>query len=341
MSQLLFSILILTVIILPSLAAEFFGVFTLGNDPAAFVEKNFIREALPGAGATSSAIASPEKKSEEKNVKPEKILPLPTTAEIIKEEAVKFVAPVMQQNPLLTSDEVYQELDTAVVQVICRLSDRFTISGSGVVISPLGIVLTNTHVVEDSTDCFVRTGNPASYGGRLKILYRGSSVEKIPDTDVPLEDFAFGKITDVPLASKFKMPFKYLAMNEAPSHSISERYFLAAYASEFAGGGGTTPQNLVFTITKLLGFFSISGDGQEVLELEGNVSTQEGASGSPIISPADASVVGLVFGQNKGEDGTETASRTEYAFSLSYIDRVLEKKEGLGLQAFVDKLGKE
>lgn len=338
MPQLFFSILILAVIILPSLAAEFFGVFTLQDDATEFVRENFIQETLTMPEATSTALArAPEKRAPTKAEK-EPVAPI---AEVIREEAAKFVAPVFSPKSLLTSDAVYQLLDTAVVQIVCRLNERFTISGSGVVISPSGIVLTNTHVVENATDCAVRTGNPAAYAGRLKVLYRGSSEEKIPDTEVPLEDFAFGKISEVPASSRFTAPFKYLSANANYMHHISERYFLAAYASEFAGGGGTTPQNLVFTITKLLGFFAIAGDGQEVLELEGNVSTQEGASGSPIISPVDGSVIGLVFGQNKGEGEVETAKRTEYAFSLSYIDRVLRKKEGMGLLAFIEKLGRE
>lgn len=342
MPQLLFSVLVLTIIILPSLVSEFFGGFALQNEPADFVQENFIKETLLGTLATSTALSSaPDIKGSESR-EGAKTPPASPVSEVIREKAVTLVAPLVQQKPLLTSDAVYQLLDTAIVQVVCRLNDRFSVSGSGVVVSPLGIVLTNTHVVEDATDCFVRTGNPAAYAGRLKIVYRGSAVEKIPDTEVPLEDFAFGKIIEVPAASKLTTPFKYLSPNSSYAHSIFERYFLAAYASEFAGGGGATPQNLVFTITKLLGFFAITGDGSEVLELEGNVSTQEGASGSPLISAADGSVVGLVFGQNKGEgDGVETAKRTEYAFSLSYIDRVLRKKEGMGLQDFIAKLGRE
>lgn len=336
MSQLLFSILILSIVIIPSFASEFFGVFALQNDAAEFVRENFLPESFLGE-ATSTLSAAPEKETATEKEAVKAPVP-PKIAETIREEAAKFVAPILSQKPLLTSDVVYQLLDTAVVQVVCRLGDRLSISGSGVVISSSGIVLTNTHVVENATDCFVRTGNPAAFAGRLKILYRGNSEEKIPDTEVPLEDFAFGKITDVPASSRFALPFKYLPANASYPHALSERYFLAAYASEFAGGGGTTPQNLVFTITKLLGFFAIAGDGQEVLELEGNVSTQEGASGSPIISPVDGSVIGLVFGQNKGEGEVETAKRTEYAFSLSYIDRVLRKKEGMGLQDFVAKL---
>lgn len=341
MPQLLFSILILAVIILPSLAAEFFGIFTLRSDATEFVRENFIQETLVGSEATSTVLTkAPEKTAPAKEVKKPVAPPI---TEAIREEAAKFVAPVFSPKPLLTSDAVYQLLEYAVVQVVCRLNERVMISGSGVVVSSHGVVLTNTHVVDNATDCVVRTGNPAAYAGKLKILYRGSAEEKIPDTEVPLEDFAFGRITEVPAASRFTVPFKFLPVNVSYTHSVSERYFLAAYASEFAGGGGTTPQNLVFTITKLLGFFAIAGDGQEVLELEGNVSTQEGASGSPIISPVDGSVIGLVFGQNKGEgEGqVETAKRTEYAFSLSYIDRVLRKKEGAGLIEFIEKLGKE
>lgn len=244
--------------------------------------------------------------------------------------------------PLLASQEIYALLDTAIVQIVCKVGENLYVSGSGVVVSDKGVVLTNAHVVEKGRDCSVKTGNPAVISGKAEARFIGNTENLIMDTKIPKEDFALMKITERTAGSMFAEPFKYLRLSYSHVPQSGDGFYLAAYASEFAGGGiPSGSQNLVFTIARVLDLYAVDGSGIDVAELEGNISTQEGASGSPVISPVDGSVIGLVFGQNKGEGGVNTTNqRTEFAFLISYIDRVLRITRNKTLADLVTEVGR-
>ena len=91
----------------------------------------------------------------------------------------------------LSSDEIYQKLNGAVVQIVCARGANAIVSGSGVIVSPSGVVLSNAHVLEGSKDCIVKAGSPAVIIGALDILYIGDTKAKIASSEVPQQDFAF------------------------------------------------------------------------------------------------------------------------------------------------------
>ncbi|MBI2055028.1 MAG: trypsin-like peptidase domain-containing protein [Candidatus Sungbacteria bacterium] len=267
-----------------------------------------------------------------------KEIPVPSKSQPPVSPQPKIVPPT----PLLTSKEIYALLDTAIVQIVCKAGDNLYVSGSGVVVSDKGVVLTNAHVVENGKDCFVKTGNPAVISGKAEARFIGNTKNFITDTKIPKEDFAFMKITERTPNSMFAEPFKYLRLSYTYTPQSGDGFYLAAYASEFVGGGiPSGGQNLVFTIARVLDLYTVDGSGTDVAELEGNISTQEGASGSPVISPVDGSVIGLVFGQNKGEGGASvTSQRTEFAFLISYINRVLESTRNTTLADLIAEAGR-
>ncbi|MBI2096810.1 MAG: trypsin-like peptidase domain-containing protein [Candidatus Sungbacteria bacterium] len=253
----------------------------------------------------------------------------------------------------LSADEIYQKLYLAVVQVICERENNAVVTGSGVIVSPEGVVLTNAHVVEQAKQCFVKTGNPAVSLGKLRIVFAGNTTEKIAATLVPKEDFALGKISDVVSSSAAKPPFKYLDLDAEYVMRIGDGFYAAAYPTELIGSGGflAGKQNLVYTTTKVIDAFRVDDASvtYDVIELEGSIATQQGSSGSPIISPRDGSVIGIVFGQtgleidNGFEPPTivETARRTELAFLVSHLDRTIKKEKGKSLSEFIRELSLE
>lgn len=265
---------------------------------------------------------------------------------VIPPKLEKFAAPAVLPPPAaaLSSEAVYQMLDTAVVQVVCGLGNNLYSTGTGIVVSERGVVLTNAHVVNRGTNCAVRTGNPAKFAGTLKVLFVGGELPKIPDTEIAAEDLALGLI-ERSENSAFRTPFKYLKLDSGYRPTTGDGYYAAAYASEFLGDAVLTSgaQNLVFTTARLLGAYGIDADSsaEEIIELSGNVSTQQGSSGSPILSPKDGAVVAVVFGENKeAEAGTpNTSKRTEFAFLVSYLDRLVRQKQGISLAAFAAQLG--
>lgn len=285
------------------------------------------------AGATSTGKkpvhATPLKLPVEKKKLAESVKPAPASQ--------KSTEPMTAEprQAFLTSQVVYSRIDTAVVQIICHLSADVLVTGSGFVISADGLILTNAHVVEGGTDCVVKTGDPAQFSGNFKILYAGDSSEKIEGTSVSKRDYAIGKITELSEHSLFHQPFWYLKLNtNFPAHD-GDRYYLAAYSSELIGSSGLRgAQNLVFSSSALLNLY-LPG----IMELAGNISTQEGASGSPVISPVDASVIGLVFGQDKSQEtNPNTSARTEFAFTMSSIASLIQKDTGKSLAEFLSSI---
>lgn len=354
MFQLLFSILILlSLIVWPlwqKIPVDFFAEDVLLNGKATSVLE-FLPVGLFAAPATTApAVSFKNKPVTETPATPKPALSKTMLKPLFNETKTAATATAAippPQPPALSSSQIYQFLDTAVVQIICKLDNNLYVSGSGIVVSGRGVVLTNAHVVEKGTDCQARTGNPAAYAGKFKILFVGDTAVKIQDTEVPLEDFAFGKITEVPANSQFSFPFKYLKLSETYVPAIRDEFFVAAYSSELIGNGGLLgSQNLVFSTTKLADYFSADQASGliEILELAGNISTQEGASGSPVISPRDGSVIALVFGQGKkgGEEAQNisTSQRTEFAFLISYLSRKIQTAHGKSLSRFIEELGR-
>lgn len=236
----------------------------------------------------------------------------------------------------LTSTQIYSLVDRAVVQIICRVGGSTYITGSGIIVSPGGIVLSNAHVLQYPNECIVKTGSPTRFLGTLDVVYSGNVSRLIEGTKVPLQDFAFGVIKGA------KEQFSYLTLNPLYDPRIGDEFYLASYASELIGNALTDKQALVFTTAKMESYYVTESTRteHEIIELEGNVSTQEGSSGSPVILPTDGSVVGLVFGQNRGESDMPeaTGKRSEFAFLISYLDGILRQEKGMGILEFVRSL---
>ncbi len=266
-------------------------------------------------------------------------------------KAVSGIIPRAPAARQLTSDEVYEKLYLAVVQVVCERSAGGVSAGSGVIVSSRGIVLTNAHVVDGAKSCIVKAGNPASFAGKLKIVYVGDTSEKIGASPVPKQDFAFGKIHELAATSPIISPFKYLELDAAYSPEISDGLYGAAYPTELLGGSSffAGGQNFVYTTTKIVERYRIDDASvtYDIIELEGSIATQQGSSGSPVISPLDGGVVGIVFGQTNSEIPNDfglpskiaTGERTELVFLISYIDRVVQKGKGKSLKEFIEELG--
>jgi len=247
----------------------------------------------------------------------------------------------------LTSKEVYDKLAPTVIQLLCPFGQNLVATGSGFIVSEHGVVMTNAHVVGEAKTCFVRAGNPPVTIGKLEVLYVGDQTDKIPSTNVARQDFAFGKISTLLPSSPVTPPFKYLRLDATYIPLIQDGFYTASYPTELAGGSDNSI--LIYTTATVSALDRIDEIDMEwdVLEFPGNIATQLGFSGSPLVTPRDGGVVAMVFAQISGEESApfggppqalETGKRIGLAFLVPYLDRVIHKTKGKSLVEFITEL---
>lgn len=246
---------------------------------------------------------------------------------------------------------------SAVVNLFC--TDRYgggLSSGSGVIIDPRGIILTNAHVAMDFlfqdwpnpslTECTVRTGSPASPSYKAKLLYfpQGyvtDTVNAIPgasdDTFVyGKDDYAILWITG-PSSPQAPMPssFPFLAVNFAVT-PVNTPVYLLGYASEYSSYE-TLQRNLyqLASPAKVDSLRQIQGSGKvDAIAFNGNVVGQHGSSGGAVVLNG-GQLAGLMSFFDKGE-GKTTGEKVLNAITTGYIARDFETDTTVPLVTFLN-----
>lgn len=249
------------------------------------------------------------------------------------------------QNPYSFAPESAADLNSqargALVNILCMPREGGSlspISGSGVIIDPRGVILTNAHVAQYvllsqspriDLSCTVRTGSPATARFHAVVLYIppvwvNAHVSEI-NTPHPVgtgeHDYALLVITDsvddTPLPSSFPaLPYD---TREAIGFT-GDQILVASYPAEFLGGlaaeSALFPVSSFTTIGTLLTF---SANSPDLLSLGGIIEAQSGSSGGAVVN-AWGRLIGLIVTTSEGQT---TGERDLHALALSYINRDL------------------
>lgn len=254
--------------------------------------------------------------------------------------------------PQLSPTSVNTLSRNAVVNIMCMPNggSLHPISGTGVIIDPRGVILTNAHVAqyvllsEDSSVnlyCTVRTGSPAQSRWIAEVMYlppiwaeqHASELNTLRPLGTGEHDYALLRIT----ASTNQIPlppsFPYLSPDTREGIGFVNDVVLAAsYPAEFIGGGGM--QNNLYgassfsTIKQLITFSTSSIDS---FSLGGVIEAQSGSSGGAVVNMWGR-LIGLISTMT---DGSTTADRDLRSITLSYISRDLQAQTGMDLNAFL------
>jgi S1-C subfamily serine protease len=247
--------------------------------------------------------------------------------------------------------ELYTTARAAIVNIYCQSSSQLgSISGSGVVIDPRGVILTNAHVAQymllatDSRlrmECFIRTGSPSQNRYKADVLFLPAAWIAEHAGDIAANrpkgtgehDYALLAIASTIDGSPLPAPFPYLPVDTRETIAFTgDKVLLAGYPAEFAiqGSRGTTlyPTSVFTRIGELLTFGERSVD---LISLGGAVLAQSGSSGGAVVNGWGL-LVGII---STTSDGATTAERELRAITLSYIDRDLEVQTGLNLTTFL------
>jgi S1-C subfamily serine protease len=252
-------------------------------------------------------------------------------------------APPPAPPPAVKSADLYAKALGAVVNIFCvDTAANAYIMASGAIIDPAGYVLTNGHVAvhfnDPGTDCVLRRGSPARNFARAKVVFLPNQAPKIGGSDIPQNDAAILKITQMTDGSPAPPAggFEYFKIDPAYAVVLGETLYALNYPTEFLGAETALKDaGLVFSQGTVESIVTVDDDASnaEAVYLKGELSVQHGSSGGIFLDSQKGEVVGLFVGLTEGKT---TAERKQFMFMSSYIDRIVRAAKGLSLAAYVD-----
>jgi S1-C subfamily serine protease len=257
-----------------------------------------------------------------------------------------------QPEPSVDFEAINQFARKAIVNILCtsNTSTISSITGTGVIIDPRGIILTNAHIgqywlVKDtpsknSVECVIRTGNPAYPQYNAELMYispawiennKSNLKNKIP-TGTGENDYSFLHITKKIDNSTLPESFDFIPPNTDENVMLGKNVVLVSYPAGFLGGM-TVLQNLNLSsaITTIQKLFTFKEKTIDVISVAGTIISQKGASGGAVIDEK-SSLIGII---TTSTDATTTIERELNAITISYINRDLQKNTNGG---FIDLL---
>ena len=285
-------------------------------------------------GTTSAATSIPEKASSVAQAPTKR----PTPQRPAADQAERI------QNPYPFAPESFAAVNDAarlaLVNILCmpRSGTLRPISGSGIVIDPRGVILTNAHVAqyvllsespEVNLSCFVRTGSPAKSQWIPEILYippvwvekHAQEITNQHPLGTGEHDYALLLITNSldgsPLPSAFpSLPFDAREAIGFQGDSV----LVVSYPAEFIGGLAAQlnlyAASSVTSIKQLLTFETGTVD---LVSLGGIIEAQSGSSGGAVVN-AWGRLIALI---TTTSEGNTTSERDLRATTLSYISHDL------------------
>ena len=241
----------------------------------------------------------------------------------------------------------------ALVNILCMPRGGGSlqpISGSGVIIDPRGIILTNAHVAQFvllsenpaiDLSCEIRTGSPATFHFTAQVLYipsiwvqaHASDINTPHPTGTGEHDYALLRIVGTADSSALPTQFPSLPFDTREAIGfLNDTVLGAGYPAEFVGGfaaeNNLFPVSSVSPISQLLTFATSSID---MIAIGGVVEAQGGSSGGAVVN-AWGRTIGII---STTSDAPTTALRDLRAITLSYISRDLLAQTGVDLPTFL------
>ncbi len=237
---------------------------------------------------------------------------------------------------------------SAVVNIFCETRKERsiqTVTGSGVIVSEQGVILTNAHIAQyflltdypkkDATKCSIRTGNPARDTYEASLLYipitwiqaNSDSLTLKNPSGTGKEDYALLYITksiekDILVPSSF--PYIQINTREEVVKK-KDSVFVISYPAIIAESQAVKDSlYLVSTETSVGTLFTFGDNFLDLFGMLGNIAAQRGSSGGAIINKDD-SLVGLIV---TSTTNALVLNRELRALTPAYINRNLIKENG-------------
>ncbi len=274
--------------------------------------------------------------------------------------AKAVIPPISAPPPLSTlipTETVNKATRAALVNIICTAKNSgvfHPVSGSGVIIDPRGVILTNAHLANvlllkdyptpNFVECIIRTGSPARNMYRAELLYissiwvrqnKNNIIEENP-TGTGENDFALLRITES-IAESEPLPDTFpFIQYEIDENSIAEgqSVLIAAYPASFLGGITIQKDlHITSTVSNISKLYTFDQDGLlDLISVGTNIVAQKGSSGGAVVRQQSGKLTALIVTSSEGES---TGARELNAITLAHINRSLKKEMGFDLQNFL------
>ncbi len=246
---------------------------------------------------------------------------------------------------------VLPSLRSALVNIVCLPTKPGTlrgISGSGIMVSPHGVILSVAHVAQyellaearpDLIICTVRTGSPAVTAYKALPIYVSSAwVSQHADTISSSEprgtgenDFALLAITASSGGTALPSSFPYVSISAA-TPEVKDPVVIVSYGAEFLTSARI--QNDLFP-TLVFGAiqdrFTFGTNTIDLISLGGGAAAQQGSSGGGVANAA-GQLTGLI---TTSTNDASLQSRDLHAITTAYLVRAFKAESGTDIRAYL------
>lgn len=306
---------------------------------------------------TASTSVAIEKERTEKEIK--KLEKLIAEASVLAKQFSSLIQKEKTPKPAaIPASELNQSVRPAIVNIFCitkREGALDPISGSGVVISKEGVILTNAHIgqyfllknyqTENFISCIMRQGDGNSRTFPLDLIFISPAWIKLHAKDISKQnptgtgqyDYALLSIGNPTDGGKKPEIFPFLPMETKEEHILDNSdVLLAGYPAEFLSEAYLQRDlSLVSSIGDVQSVFTFSDavSTPDLLGIKGSIVSQKGSSGGAVVSRKTGSLIGMIT-TSTGEK--TTGERELRAISSSYINQVFKEETNVSLQSVLE-----